>query len=340
MIRLNEIREAKPEEMPVIDMMGYDESQSSDVAALGRKLIDALRASGFFVLVNHGVRRGVIGNAFQAARDFHVQPMEEKRALQMGHGFVGYLEAGEYVIKTSTVNENSSPDINAAFFFDRERLPDDPEVVAGIPFRYVNKWPPALPLFRERCLRYFYSMEALAQELLPAIALGLGADRDFFEEAFQSPQATVRLSHYPVARYDDNQFGIAPHTDSTFITLLPQSQVEGLCIKNARDEWVRAPKIDGAITVNSGDMLKRWSNDTVKSTPHFAANLSLKDRYAIPYFFSPNTRYTIAAIPSCVPNGEVPKHAPIRYEEYRLWFMKSNYQSKVADNREKAVVAP
>jgi isopenicillin N synthase-like dioxygenase len=227
------------------------------------------------------------------------------------------------------VNANTKADIIAAFFFDRERMADDPEVVAGVPFRYTNKWPHELPLFREKCLRYFYGMEALARSLRPAIAMGLGASPDYFDEAFQSPQGTVRLSHYPVTRYEANQFGIAPHTDSNFMTLLPQSDVEGLYIMNGEEEWVRAPKIRGAISVNSGDMLKRWSNDTVKSTRHFAANLSRESRYAIPYFMAPNTRYLMEAIPSCVPPGEKPKHPPLRYEEYRLWFMRSNYQSRV-----------
>lgn len=87
----------------------------------------------------------------------------------------------------------------------------------------------------------------------------------------------------------------------------------------------------GAISVNSGDMLKRWSNDTVKSTRHFATNLSRESRYAIPFFMAPNTRYLMEAIPSCVPAGEKPNHPPLRYEEYRLWFMRSNYQNCVGD---------
>lgn len=331
MIRIEDIRDATPEEMPVLDLADFNEFDAGDVARIGRAIVAALESSGFFVLVNHGIRRDVIDGAFAAARDFHAQALAEKQALTMGDGFVGYLASGEYVIKTSTVNANSKADINAAFFYDRERLPDDPEIKAGMMFRYVNKWPRELPLFRERCLRYFYSMECLARSLLPAIATGLGAAPDYFDDAFQAPQATVRMSHYPVARYEDNQFGIAPHTDSTFMTFLPQSAIEGLYIMNGAEAWVRAPKIPGAISVNSGDMLKRWSNDTLKSTRHFAANLSRESRYAIPYFFSPNTRYLMHAIPSCVPAGEEPRHPPMRYEEYRLWFMRSNYQSKATE---------
>lgn len=331
MIDLSTIREATPAEMPVIDLSRFDETSEADARHLGDAIVGALRTSGFFVLTGHGVRRDVIQGGFEAARELHALPLERKRQLAMGSGFVGYLESGEYTVKTSDVNANTKADINAAFFLDRERMADDPEVVAGVPFRYTNKWPHELPLFRERCLRYFYGMEGLARSLLPAIALGLGAPRDFFDAAFQSPQATVRLSHYPVAEYEANQFGIAPHTDSTFMTLLPQSEVEGLYIMSGAEQWVRAPKLPGAISVNSGDMLKRWSNDTVKSTRHFAANLSRQSRYAIPYFCSPNTRHLIEAVPSCVPPGTKPRHPPIRYEEYRLWFMRSNYQSKAAE---------
>lgn len=328
MIDLSAIRDATPAEMPVIDLSRFDEDSEDDLRRLGDAIVGALRTSGFFVIVGHGLRRGVVRGGFEAAREFHALSPERKRQLAMGRGFVGHLGSGDYTVKTSEVNANTKADINAAFFFDRERMPDDPEVVAGIPFRYTNKWPHELPLFRERCLRYFYGMEALARSLLPALAVGLGASPHFFDEAFQSPQGTVRLSHYPVTRYETNQFGIAPHTDSNFMTLLPQSDVEGLYIVNANDEWVRAPKIGNAISVNSGDMLRRWSNDTVKSTRHFAANLSRRDRYAIPYFMAPNTRYVMEAIPSCVPAGEAPKHPPLRYEEYRLWFMRSNYQQQ------------
>jgi isopenicillin N synthase-like dioxygenase len=122
------------------------------------------------------MRRDVIRGGFEAAREFHALAPERKHKLAMGKGFVGYLASGDYTVKTSEVNANTKADINAAFFFDRERMADDPEVVAGVPIRYTNKWPHELPLFRGKCLRYFYAMKALARSLLPAIATGLGAN--------------------------------------------------------------------------------------------------------------------------------------------------------------------
>ena len=135
MIELTSIRDATPSDMPVIDLSQVEEGSETDVRRLGDTIVGALRSSGFFVLVGHGVWRDVILGGFEAAREFHALAPERKRQLAMREGFVGYLASGEYTVKTSEVNANTKADINAAFFFDRERTADDPEVAAGVPFR-------------------------------------------------------------------------------------------------------------------------------------------------------------------------------------------------------------
>jgi isopenicillin N synthase-like dioxygenase len=108
------------------------------------------------------------------------------------------------------------------------------------------------------------------------------------------------------------------------MTLLPQSAVEGLYIMNAEGEWVCAPKIPGAISVNSGDMLKRWSNDTVNRPAISQPTCRARTATPFPYFMAPNTQYLMESDPELHLVGEQPKHQPLRYEEYRLWFMRSN----------------
>ena len=71
-------------------------------------------------------------------------------------------------------------------------------------------------------LRYAAAMESLALSLLPVFATALDLDENFFEEAFESPMFRLRLSHYPPASKDTDQYGIAPHTDTSFLTLLAQ----------------------------------------------------------------------------------------------------------------------
>jgi len=65
------------------------------------------------------------------------------------------------------------------------------------------------------------------------------------------------MSHYPVTPPgDDEQFGIAPHVDTTFFTLLTQDS-PGLCVfSEKRRRWISVPMIEGAFIVNTGELLK------------------------------------------------------------------------------------
>ena len=82
-------------------------------------------------------------------------------------------------------------------------------------------------------------MEGFSQSLLPVFAAALDLPPDYFAEAFRDAQCVLRLSHFPPTRYRDNQFGLAPHTDANFFTVLPQANIEGLYI---RPQGARAAK--------------------------------------------------------------------------------------------------
>jgi isopenicillin N synthase-like dioxygenase len=254
--------------------------------------------------------------------------MAQKQALSMGSGSVGYLAAATYAIKTSEINAGRKPDLNEAFFIDRDRSPDDPAVREGKRFREVNKWPDGLPGFRERAMAYYARLEAFAKSLLPMFATALDLLPDWFDAAFGDAQCTLRLSHYPPTSYEDNQFGIAPHTDSSFLTILPQSELEGLYVRPAGRGWMKAPRIPGSFVINSGDMCKRWTNDRFLSTEHLAINPSSdRHRYAVPFFFAPNIYWPIRCVPTCCDAANPPRYPEVTYEQYRLWFLRNNYHA-------------
>jgi isopenicillin N synthase-like dioxygenase len=241
------------------------------------------------------------------------------------------LPSGEYVIKTSHLNDNNKADLNAAFFMDRERPPDDPEVLAGKLFRAPNKWPENLPGFREFLLRYWDALEGFAKQLLPAFAVALELAPEFFDRAFEDAQCVLRLSHFPPSTYQENQFGLAPHTDANFFTVLPQANVEGLYIRPQGRGWLKAPRIPGSFIINSGDMCKRWTNDRFLSTAHLAVNLTGQDRYSTPFFYTPHVDYPIACLPTCCSAANPAKYPPITYGEYRVWWLNNNYRAKLVE---------
>ncbi|MGH7324807.1 MAG: 2OG-Fe(II) oxygenase family protein [Candidatus Rokuibacteriota bacterium] len=128
------------------------------------------------------------------------------------------------------------------------------------------------------------------------------------------------------------QFGLSPHTDAGFTTLLADNEIGGLEIRPAGTYWIPVPSVPGSFLVNSGDILKRWTNDRFHSTEHRVLNRSERDRYAIPFFFDPRTDVVVECLPACHGPGNSPRHPPVAYGEYLGWFMRRNYHG--ADDAE------
>jgi isopenicillin N synthase-like dioxygenase len=334
-ITLESLRNAPSEEFPVIDLGDYVRGVAGAREAVGRQIRDALENIGFLLVVNHGIDAALIDGIADMARRFHALPLEQKLPLATdsggSNGFTGYLASGGYAIRTSQLNANDQPDLNAAFFMDRERAPDDPEVLAGKLFRAPNKWPADLPGFREFLLRYWDALEGFSRSLLPAFAAALELPPDYFDRAFDDAQCVLRLSHFPPVAYRDNQFGLAPHTDANFFTVLPQANVEGLYIRPRGRSWLRAPRMPGSLIINSGDMCRRWTNDRFLSTEHLAVNLSDGDRYSTPFFYTPHIDYPIVCLPTCCGEGNPAKYKPITYGEYRVWWLDNNYRKRLEE---------
>lgn len=143
--------------------------------------------------------------------------------------------------------------------------------------------------------------------------MALDLEPDFFEPAFTDPFWRLRLTHYPPGQSDDQGFGIAPHVDTTFFTLL-LTDGPGLTIQHrGREQWITVPTVDDAFVVNSGELLRQWSNDRFLSTRHFADNPSPTDRYSVPFFFNATADHVMACFPSCHGPDNPPRYPPFSY---------------------------
>lgn len=252
------------------------------------------------MLTGHDVPLPLIEKTFAKAARFHRLPMAKKLALKLNEHVNGYMAMGRYAVFISEVNNNNKGDLNEAFFIKRERAPDDPLRLSGRRFVGPNIWPDEAdrPDFRTNVLAYADAMDDFARRFLPAVAVALDLDPDWFDLAFTDSQFTLRLSHYPPIAAEPNQFGIALHTDSNFMTFLAQSDVPGLEVRSPSGEWRQVPYVPGSFAVNSGDMMVRWTNGRFKSTPHRAVPPVGRDRYAIPFFLGPRFDQVIECLPS------------------------------------------
>ena len=181
-------------------------------------------------------------------------------------------------------------------------------------------------------LAYYDAMESLGYKLLPVYARALDLPADYFDGLFDDPVWTTRNQHYPPIAAEANQFGIAPHCDHGFLTLLPATEEPGLEIRTPNGNWLSANTFDGAIIVNTGEFLNRWTNGRFMATPHRVVPQK-RDRYSIAFFFNPTWDTVADPLPTCIGPDNPPKFKPVRLLDYRQWYVNQNFLDQISKSR-------
>jgi isopenicillin N synthase-like dioxygenase len=300
--------------LPVIDVSGLvsdDPAKRKEVAA---QLGSACRGIGFFYIVNHGVSDVLRDATFAASRAFFALPASAKEKLsQRGDDARGYVAIGKERLDQSTELSDYKELYDVGF----DLAADDPEVLAGKPYRLVNVWPP-IPGWRGTVLAYYDQCLELSRRIHRGFALDLGVDENFFDDKLYRPLATLRMLHYPLQPADRPRTegsGAGMHTDYGTLTILATDGVAGLQIRTRSGKWIDAPHIPGAFICNIADCLMRWTNDVYVSTPH-RVGAPPSERYSIAYFLDPNPDAMVEALPSCLSSDAKPKYPPISVLDY------------------------
>ncbi len=209
----------------------------------------------------------------------------------------------------------------------REDGPDSPDVLAGSYLAGPNQWPD-LKGFRQSVTTYHDALCGLGRRLVTVAAMALGADPDEFAPAFERPTTWLRLLHYPPLAPDSpsDLFGSAPHSDFGCLTIVAQDRVGGLQVLTQGGAWLDVPTIPGAFVVNVGDMLHRWSNGILKSTPHRVINRSGRERYSCPFFFDPNVATEIRPLACCVAPDRPAAFEPIDFGAFLRAELEAAYE--------------
>lgn len=312
--------------LPVIDVSGLRSPDPEDRRAVGRALRSTCADKGFFYIRNHGVDPALQARVFQASEAFFNLPMEQKRRVDMK---LSPANRGYDPLRGQTLEAGAPPDLKESYYVGEERGADDPKVIAGKFNHGANQWPDGVPDFRPAIEEYYRVMTELSALLMRGLALSLGLEEDYFGDFCVEPQAIVRLLHYPPqpANAAPNEKGCGAHTDFGGITLLLQDENEGLQVWNEhRRTWIHADPIPGTYVVNLGDMIARWTNDRYHSTLHRVVNLSGKERYSIPFFYSGNPDHEVRCLPGCLADGEQPRYAPVTVEQHIIEMYRRTYQ--------------
>jgi isopenicillin N synthase-like dioxygenase len=185
-----------------------------------------------------------------------------------------------------------------------------------------------LPGFRETMNSYFSSLLDLSTRLMRGLALSLELDEQYFGGFCKPPtSAVLRLLHYPQqpANPKPDEKGCGAHTDFGGLTLLLQDDAGGLQVFRKNVGWIHAPPLPGTYVVNLGDMISRWTNDRYRSTMHRVINVSGRDRYSVPFFFSGNQDYVVSCLPNCLDERDQPHYPPTTVEDHLIEMYRRTY---------------
>jgi len=314
------------EDIPILDVGPYLANEPGARENLAKNIRFIQETIGFYVIVNHNIPRSVMDNAYSALKQFFSLSTEEKLKLKFGKSSVGYIAPKSTVYITSKVNKNTKQDLNETLALALDRRDDHPYIKRGLRFVGPNPWPENLPGFRENMVEFQNSIVALGQKIVPLYALALEKPAEYFDNEFKEPIVWIRNAHYPAVTPEDNQFGISPHSDHSFITLLPLSAVPGLQVLTRTGKWLPADPVSDGIIINTGEFLNRWTNGRFIASPHRVIPPT-KDRYSMAVFFNPAPDTIAIPLDTCC-NAENPaKYEPISMIDYVCWYIDRNYST-------------
>ena len=306
--------------VPIVDL-----SVGSEVE-VAKRVGDACRTCGFFLIVNHNVDPALTLAAFEKTVSFFNLPIEEKTSRLIRHDNRGYGGLSSEQLDPSSNQMdcketfNICPDPPGGMDSYIEGLNHTAVVEDADSDEWRFRWPPnpMVPGFRAVMLSYLRGHMALSEKLHRLFAIDLALpDANFFRPAFANPQVTLRLLRYPapatcdIDRNEPRCVVAGEHTDYDSITLLTTNGVGGLQVRHRETgEWIDVPHVPGAITVNIADCLMRWTNDIYRSTPHRVL-APRTERYSIALFIGPDPQTIISALPTTVNAGTLPKYPVI-----------------------------
>lgn len=311
--------------LPIIDIQPLLSGDDSACVAVGREIRAACLNLGFMYILGHGVDAALRSEVFKQSTAFFAQPWAEKNKINMKYSphNRGYEPLGK-----QTLEEGSPPDLKEGFYIGEDIPLDDPRIEGGSFNLGPNQWPENLPEFESIMMAYYEDMLSLSVSLMRGIALSLGLEEDFFADFCRDPLTALKLLHYPPQPVNPQlgEKGCGAHTDFGGITILMQDDIGGLQVLDKNDKWLSAPPIPDAYVVNLADMISRWTNDMYKSTMHRVINLSGKDRYSIPFFFSGRPAHEVVALNCCLADGEDPKYPKTTVEGHMREMYRRTYR--------------
>lgn len=258
---------------------------------------------GVFQVTNHGVPLKLLQEVESEARSLFSLPLGQKlKALRSPSSIAGYGIA------------QISPFFNKCMWHEGF-------TIKGSPVDHARRlWPHNYRSFCEVIEDYQKRMKELAQTLVQIILKSLGGvseeEINWIRSTLTEDATTaLQLNSYPLCPEPNRAMGLAPHMDTSLVTILHQSATsKGLQMFKEGVGWVGVCPINGALVVNVGDFLHILSNAGFPSVLHRVVMKEAKQRLSVAFFYSPPSEFLVS--PLVLNSGQIPKYRSISVGDY------------------------
>lgn len=307
------------ETIPIVDISAA-RATGVPVGDVARQVDRACRDVGFFAVTGHGLDDELRASVLAAAREFFALPSDVKHAVSIEHS---PNHRGYSGIAAERLQPDLPADLKESFDIGLENAADDPDMS---PLDGPNRWP-NLPELRDLLLDYQDRAIDVAILVMRIIAVANRLPVDYFDACHERSLAALRILRYPRAdeRSAAAQLGCGAHSDYGSLTLLFSDGTPGLQLLTADGDWVDVEVPDGALVVNIGDLMQRWTNDAYRSTVHRVIPPIDGERYSVPLFVTPSWSTEVECLPSCCSTGNPPRYSPVLAGEYLMSRFQDTY---------------
>ncbi|CAL1389285.1 unnamed protein product [Linum trigynum] len=150
-----------------------------------------------------------------------------------------------------------------------ESLPvDHPATVEGSRGFTDAMWPAGNLKFCQSNLAFSKVVVEIDQLAMKMLTESYRIKDSFYDEYVKSTNYVLRYFKYKAPKEDEDNMGLASHTDKSMVSVLHQNHVNGLQIRTKYGVWVDADFSPSSFIVMAGDALMAWSNDKIPSCFH------------------------------------------------------------------------
>ena len=201
--------------IPIIDFACLTKGEQAEVS---RHIGSACHEWGIFYVKNHGVQ---VEDLMFESRNFFNAAVEHKQKAVPKSGYFGYFHKGG---ETTLGKKDCKEGLYLRVEYPNEKISEKDRGVMRCP----NHWPESKKFsnYKNVVSEYLQATRQVAFKLAECMAICLGLEKSHFNERLtERPFQRIGMFHYPLSDDELYPWGVGPHCDIGFLTVLLQDNI-------------------------------------------------------------------------------------------------------------------